>query len=76
MNLDQLIIDPKLPANINYLKARYAIEEAFHCRRDIRTAKLAVIEHLKGTIKHPSPAQVLRGATKKVVFADNTRAKF
>jgi hypothetical protein len=76
MNLNELMLDSKLPANINYVKARCAIEEAFNCRRDLRAAKLAVIEHLNGTIKHPTQAQLARGATKQVLFPDNTKAKF
>ncbi len=76
MNLDNVKFDPKATANINYVKARCAIEENFKCRADIRAAKLAVIEHFGGSIKHPSEAAAKKGFTKVVVFPDNSRAKF
>lgn len=76
MNLNDVQLDPKSPANINYVKARCAIEEAVTGRTDIRKAKMVVIEHLGGTLHHPTPAQLQRGGTKQVVFGDNTKARF
>lgn len=74
--MNDVLLDPTQPANINYVKARHAIEESMKCRKDIRAAKLAVIEHLQGTLNHPTAAQLARGATKQVVFGDSTRARF
>jgi hypothetical protein len=74
--LDDVKLDPKSPANINYVKARCAIEDAMKNRTARRSAKMVVIAHLKGEIHHPNPAEVKRGATKQVVFADNTKARF
>lgn len=74
--LSTIQLDPKDKPNISYTKARFAIENICKNREDIRAAKIAMIEHLKGTINHPSTTQQARGATKSVVFPDNSRAKF
>lgn len=76
MNLNDVVLDNKAASNINYVKARCAIEEVATCRMERRTAKMAVIQHLGGTIKHPTEAELRKGATKQVVFNDGTKARF
>lgn len=76
MNLDEVVFNPKDGAAINYVKARMAIEETMPCRAAKRSAKMVVIDHLGGTIKHPTEQELRHGATKLVIFHDNTRARF
>lgn len=76
LNLDDVVIDPKARANINYVKCRMAIDETMKSRKARRDAKMAVIEALKGTIKHPTEKAAARGATKMVEFPDSSRAAF
>lgn len=74
--LNDVTLDPHSPANINYVKARMAIEQAASNRDERRGAKMVVIEHLHGEIRHPNPAELRKGATKQVVFPDKTKARF
>jgi hypothetical protein len=74
--LDSVVFHPKDSGCINYVKARIVIEETLTCRTDKRNAKMAVIEHLKGALLHPSDAEVKHGMKKLVVFPDNTKARF
>lgn len=76
MNLNDVIIDPKARDNVNYVKCRMAIDEEIVGRAAKRSAKMAVIELLKGTIVHPSAEALVRGATKLVEFPDQSRARF
>lgn len=76
MNLNNVLLDSKQASNINYVRARMAIEEVAKNRADRRDAKMVVIQHLGGTIKHPTHEQLARGATKQVIFDDGTRARF
>jgi hypothetical protein len=75
--LDQIVdsIDSKSPANINYVKARMAIEAAGLARSPKRDLKMVVISYLKGDIRHPDTAGSAK-APNQVVFADGTRARF
>lgn len=68
--LDSVVIDASSPANINYVKARMAIEAAGMARAERRLAKMTVISYLKGEIRHPE-----RGPN-QVVFPDKTAARF
>jgi hypothetical protein len=76
--LDQIVaaIDSKSPANINYVKARMAIEAAGLARKPKRELKMVVISYLKGEIRHPDPDTTKRGSTNQVVFPDSTVARF
>lgn len=72
--LDQIQLDPKVRASINYAKARCAIEEHMPNRAAKRTAKLAVVEFLNGSVQHADPkAHIMCNC---VVFPDNSKAKF
>lgn len=76
MNLDDVTFNPKDSACINYVKARIAIEESMPNREQKRAAKMVVIEHLGGSIHHPTPAEIKHGAQKVVLFKDSTKARF
>jgi len=58
--------------NVEYARARDAIEHELHNRHEKRTAKVAVITLLGGRIVHPKNNK-LRNF---VLFADNTKAVF
>lgn len=77
--LNSIQLDSKARASINYAKARCAIESALPCRKAKRAAKLAVVEHLNGTLIHP-PKSTSKDPSKSlpnyVLFADNTKARF
>jgi hypothetical protein len=75
--LDQIValVDPKSPANINYVKARMAIEAAGLARSPKRELKMVVISYLKGEVRHPDTAGSVK-APNQVVFADGSRARF
>lgn len=75
--LDSVVIDAKLRPSINYAKARAAIESVAKNRAEKRTAKLAVVEFLHGTL-HTGKALNRTGehAPNYVVFPDNSKAKF
>lgn len=66
--LDKVVFDEHAHTNINYVKARCAIEQAFPKRKDRRTAKMAVIEAFKGEIHHSDHNYVL--------FPDQSKARF
>lgn len=68
--------DPKARASINYAKARCAIEAAFPHRGERRRAKLVVIEHLHGTLIHPSEDGAKHPMPNFVLFADQSKARF
>lgn len=75
--LDSITLDAA-KANINYVKARCAIESAFPKRADCRAAKMAVIEALGGTVVHPEeliPNKPHR-AHNYVLFPDHSKAAF
>lgn len=76
-SLDDVVLDPKSPANINYVKARCVIEDTMNNRADRRTAKMVVIAHLKGEVQ-PVKVPATSGAPvpKQVVFADGSKARF
>lgn len=76
--LDQIVksVDSKSPANINYVKARMAVEQANLARKPKRDLKMVVISHLKGEIRHTTPAEKLKGMTNQVVFHDGSKARF
>jgi hypothetical protein len=77
--LDQIVssVDSKSPANINYVKARIAIEAAGLTRKPKRELKMVVISYLKGEIRHLNPAEVTHGnKSNQVVFPDSTKARF
>lgn len=76
MNLNDVTLSTKDSGCINYVKARMAIEEQMPNRQLKREAKMAVISHLNGSIKHPSAQEIKRGAHKLVIFPDNTKARF
>lgn len=75
--LDKVIIDATSPANINYVKARMAIEAAQLPRAQRRACKMEVISYLKGEIslRYPDPATG-RKAPNQVVFSDGSQARF
>lgn len=75
-SLDNIQLDKSSPANINYVKARMAIEAQLQTRSERRAAKMAVISYLNGEVRHPDPADKAKGATNQVVFEDNTKARF
>lgn len=75
-SLDAVVLDASSPANINYVKARMAIEESIKERKPRRAAKMQVISYLKGEIRHVSPAEKLKGHTNQVVFHDGSKARF
>lgn len=75
--LETIVLDAH-KANINYVKARCAIEQAFTKRADVRGAKMAVIEALGGTVVHPEelvPNKAHR-AHNFVLFPDHSKAAF
>jgi hypothetical protein len=75
--LEEVQVDPKSPANINYAKARYAIEAAAKSRKEKREAKVAVVSLLNGEIVHHQLPAKSNGTTRKdVKFADGTVARF
>lgn len=74
--LDNIQIDPKARASINYAKARCAIEANLKCRKDKRAAKMVLVEHLGGTIIHPEQKSGLKPLPNYVLFADKTQARF
>jgi hypothetical protein len=76
MNMNDVVLDSNQASNINYVRARMAIEETAKSRRELRDSKMVVIEHLGGAIKHPSAIELRKGATKQVVFNDGTKARF
>lgn len=58
--------------NVEYARARDAIEHELHNRHEKRTAKMAVIQLLGGKVVHPRSPK-LRNF---VMFNDNTKAVF
>lgn len=75
--LDTIVIDPKARCNTNYVKARYAIEDAFKSRSDKRSAKQVIIDALHGTIVHkPHTANVTVVSHNVVAFPDGSRAQY
>lgn len=76
--LNQIVdsVDSKSPANINYVKARMAIEAAGLSRKPKRELKMAVISYLQGVIRHPDPADTKHKAVNTVVFVDGSHARF
>lgn len=69
-------VDPKSPANINYVKARMAIEAAGLARSPKRELKMEVMSFLNGEIRYPNAAEKVKGATNQVVFPDHSKARF
>lgn len=76
MNFNDIQINPKDSNAINYVKSRIAIEADLKGRANKRGAKMVVINHLGGVIKHPTPEEQKRGMQKLVVFPDKTHARF
>ena len=73
MNLENVQIKTTDSGAINYVRARFAIEDqtsGLKNRKERRDAKNTVISFLNGKIDH----DVKRGTI--VVFPDNTTAKF
>lgn len=65
MNLHDVVFNDKESAAINYVRARYAIEENFKKRAEQRAAKIEVVKFLSGTATNG-----------RVSFPDNTTANF
>lgn len=76
--LDSIVLDAKARANINYVKARCAIEAAFPNRTERRAAKMAVVEALGGQVIHPEQhiANKAIHAPNYVLFGDKSQARF
>lgn len=70
-NIDDVQLDTSSPANINYVKARMAIEAAGYPRAKRRACKMEVISYLKGEIRHQAV-----GKPNMVDFRDGTSARF
>ncbi len=68
MNLNDVNINTKDTAAVNYVRARHAIEAEMPNRKMKRDAKMAVIEFLKGELAH--------SGRHIITFPDNTKAKF
>lgn len=68
-----VVFDPKLSNAINYVKARYAIDESGMARKDRRESRMLVVKHFNGRIDHIKKGN--RTDT-VVIFPDNTKAHF
>lgn len=77
VSLDSIVLDPKARSSINYAKARMAIEAAYPKRAERRAAKLAVVQHLGGTIVHPKAIPPQKTPLPNFVqFDDSSKARF
>lgn len=63
--LDEVILDPKARASVNYAKSRIAIDSAAVSRAERRRLRNIVIEAFHGSVSNG-----------EVVFPDNSKARF
>lgn len=73
--LNDIDVDTKAPCNINYAKARYAINDNLIDENLQHVAKMAVIEFFKGTVRNGSTILKKR-MPNFVEFPDGTKARF
>lgn len=76
-SLSDITFDPKMKGSINYAKARAAIDQIAHSRKERRDCRNVVIEHLNGKLEH-SEVKTKKGLQLHtyVKFNDGSMARY